>query len=1454
MVSPPGNPALPTQLGGFDIIRRLGAGGMAEVFVAKKQGAEGTYKILVLKRILPAHGASRRFRSMFVEEAQLATRLNHPNIVQVYEFQDYGDEGLLLSMEFVEGPDLGKLMSAAKAKATRIPPWVAAHVTSEAGKGLHYAHERKEGGTPLDIVHRDVSPQNVLLSYEGAVKIADFGIATANLFRDEAGVIKGKFGYMSPEQARGEKVDRRSDIYALGVILHELLTGRPLHGNLTGDSLLEAVRAGVVEPPSTFAREVPPELETLVMRALAKSPEDRFQSARDMSAAISRALFQKQEFLDASAVEATIAQLTTRDETSPGTSQPPSAAGDSMALGAMGSTAFPHLPTVPPPPSHPHEQTGADGPIGKKQLPRLAREVRHVAVVTLRLHGFSTLERWVGQAGVARAADKIRATLDDIAYKRGARFTWEANYSARALVGLMANPTRAAADAAWLALDVHEALAGASEDLVTPVRASIGIVRGVASGERDHFGHLVHHELHELANTLANAVGERAPVGRTWVAGGLYRLLRREFRWGDAPTLELGPSPDDKMPASMRIYALERAFTREERVAELAFAPHDLVGREAEKADLHSAFHLAVSGPGEVVSRVIIGEMGIGKTALVATFLSELPPDAHVLRAECVPARSELPFGIVSEFVREVTGITAEQKLLEVERKIASLLGPLATGERGLLLATCLAELVTGQKMASGDDEDHGYRRKLIFTGVRYLLATIASRQPVVVVIEGIQWGDRAGLELLTKLVKRKEKLPILALFVTRPEERVTAVTSEIVPIELTGLGSDEQIRLVQSRLGVREGVAEVLADLVPRVAGNPFFLLEMVDALLERGTLEIREVKEGQHALVRVERPGERAEPLPSTLEQLIADRLQELPVQEHSVVDWLAVAGGPLGIRDIVELAGFDNQEPLARLFARGLCDKKGDDIDCRHPLTRDVAYLALDPYERGMMHRRLGEHLADTPLAKGLSAAIVARHLARGNSLEAAAVYYLEAGGAARAGFQTRLAVRYYQRALALLPPDDGRRLIAHEALETVFRTLGRRRERRKHLIALRTLARKVGQSKWVALALVRTARLDLDEGFLARGLPNAERAEVVARSAKAAELEVEAQSIQSELLRELGDMQGALSACDRALEVVAVSDVPLRAKAEVLHARGTLLRRSVRVKEAVECYAEAIAAFRRSGARRQEARAKNALGFAMFMLERFEDAIALALSSLSIDLEIGGRFQIAKTLTTIGRSYSRLGDQPRAIAYLKRARDAHERYGDQNYRASTLLASAESLIETGDLDAAHVFTSDAAALNSVTNKTYDYVHERIVRARIARRQGNFAGAVRYAGDARKTAETNALHSFFLYATSVEAVSKLDMGEPTSAVSLATEALQGVETIQGSEWGTAIRARCYEALAGAGSPLTQYARERAVAHIHAISDTIRDPRLQTLFLSRPMIVNVLRGGGGGAHETTG
>ncbi len=1502
---------------------------MAEVFLAKKRGAEGTYKLLVVKRILPAHVTSRRFRSMFVEEAQLATRLNHPNIVQVYEFSDHGDEGLLLSMEYVEGFDLGKLMNAAKQKGARIPPLTAAFIVSEAARGLHYAHERKdEGGMPLAIVHRDVSPQNILLSHEGVVKIADFGIATANLFREETGVLKGKFGYMSPEQARGERVDRRSDIYALGVVFYEMLTLRSPYGKLDDDALLKAVQQCAFEPPSTHVPDLPPEIEALVLRAMARDPADRYQTARDFAGAIARALLAKQELVDNGSVEATLMHLLGRDHRSSAPDALREAQPQTMAAAPLARTA--------------EHGSGGSGDPGTAQRSAARREVRHVAVVTLRLKGVEDLEEAQGPVVGRRSGASIREILDNIAYKRHAVWSWDAapassepgrphaGISARAIVGLLDNPSRAAADAAWLAVDAHEALAGASEDFPVKLHASIGIVRGIATGERDAQGHLVHHALQEPASSLADQVGQGTPFNKTWVAGGVYRLVRRDFRWGDAPSLtRIGLSSGDAA-RQMRLYALERPLTREEQQDELVLAPNDLVGRDAEKADLSAAFHRAVnpgydgearargfelgspalppppfseaeavgmrrtmapptlsapgvmpalpatppmpmisaqatipptsslippdlSARGELHARAVVGEMGIGKTALVKAFTSELPADTRIVEIECSPVQSELPLATVSDLLRTVTGIGPESSIDDASTQLRELLGGSSRSTHAPRIVARLAELVTGKQLEHGDEDAVSYRRDIVLLGVRALLGNLARTSPLVIVIDGLQWADRPSLELLQDLLKRKEARPILVLLVTRPDERVAPFLEGLVRIELRGLSADEQMRLVEARLGVRQGVAAVCRELVPRVAGNPFFLLEMIDALLERGTLEIVErgaeggdsdaapQSRGGMALVRHERAGGGNEPLPSTLEQILGDRLRELPPAEHDIVDWLAVAGGPLVENDLIALARLADDEAVTRLCARGVCERKTGSVDFRYPLARDVAYLALDAPSRVRMHRLLGEHLSTTPLAHGLSAAIVARHLARGEDPGAAAELYIEAANAARNGHQAPLAQRYYQRALTLLPAADSRRMLAHESLEAIYRNLGRRRERRSHLTALRRLARESGQARWAALALVRTARLDLDEGYLVRGLPVAQRACEVTRIAKKPALEVEALTILSEILRELGDIPGAIDAVERALQVASSGGLAARARAEVLRAKGVLLRYGGRVNEAVEAYAEAIAIFRVVGARRAEARVKNALAFAMFVVERFEDAIAVGLSSVSIDLAIGGRFQIAKTLSNIGQAYARLGDTQRGLAYLKRARDAHERYGDQDSRADTLLCTAEILLEAGDIDAAHTLAGDAGALIAVTGSVYDLAHERIVRALLAHSAGDSRVAVANAAEARRLTESQGLVSYHAYATAIEAVARVAAGEVHSGVLLARTALGTVEAVA-SEYGLEVRALTCEAFRRGAPSSARDASERAAAHVRKVRGYVRDPRLAALFLRRPIVERIL------------
>jgi serine/threonine protein kinase/tetratricopeptide (TPR) repeat protein len=1451
MTDPEARPP-PKRLADFEIIRRLGAGGMAEVFLAKKRGAEGTFKLLVLKRILPAYGSSRRFRAMFAEEAQLATRLNHPNIVQVYEFQDYGEEGQLLSMEYVEGPDLRRLMRAAQAKGQRIPPFVAAYVIAEVAKGLHYAHERKdEAGKPIDIVHRDVSPQNILLSFDGGVKIADFGIASANLFREEPGVLKGKTAYMSPEQARGERVTRTTDIYSLGVVFHEILTGRPLHGAAEGQDLLEAVRAGRIEPPSTYLRELPSELEAIVMKALARAPEDRFQTAREVAGAVSRALLQRQELVDSHVLETVLGELVQREHVLVDRAAASESAAEShygLDAAERGSSVAGGTRDV----AEQDEQTGPGGPrAGLRE--RAGREVRHVAVATLRLHGLDALEQAVGAAQAARTLDQLRATLGEVAFRRGARWAWDSSLhalqggapamAARAVIGLMANPARAPIDAVWLAIDVHEVIRGASEDLPVPLSASVGIVRGIATGQRDKAGHLIQHELGEQANYLADLLGDNAPRGVSWVAGGLYRLVRRDFVWGDAPTIKIEDAEERNLPHDMRIYSLLRPHTREEKLEEMAHAPSDLIGRDAELADLHAAYYGVVGSgptPGQVSARVVYGEMGIGKTALLNAFVNELPPDARVLRVECSPALAEVPFATVTEWLRELTGTRADQAIEDARQLVSDALGEFGNDEEAPEIIERIAELVTGRVRQGVDEADVARSRQLIALGLRRFLTRAASEAPLVVALDGLQWVDRPSLELIIEFVKRPEQLPVLVLLLTRADDKVASLVDGLVRLELKGLSADHQLRLLQTRLGVSEGVKQVCSELLPRAAGNPFFLLEMVDALLERGALVIREVEQGQHRLVQLESAA--ALPLPSTLEQLIADRLNELPIEEQAIIDWLAVAGGPLALADMSAKSGGESEEAVTRLCARGLCEQKGDTVDVRHPLTRDVAYRALDRRRRVRMHRGLGERLGQTPLGKGLTAAIVGRHLARGNSRTEAAGFYLEAAEAARSSYQTQLAKRCYRRAIVLLPADDPRLLDAHEALESICRNQGRWRERRAHLSKLRRLARLSGKPSWIATALLRTAQFELDAGRLAKALSSAQRAEQVAAQGESDVLEVQALTLMAEILHEIGDMQGALAAVDRAISAAENMSVPARLRAEVLRLRGTLLRRVGRVHEAVEAQAEAIAVFKQSNARRLEARAKNSLAYALLVLGRFEDGIALALDAIRIDLSIGGRFQIARTLATIGECYASLGDLERGLAYLRRAREAHERYGDRDSRADTLLSMAEILLEANDVPAAETLVGDAGALTAVTGSAYDSVHEKILRALLARLAGDHARAVMFAFDARQAAEAQAYVAFHFYAMAIEAHARVDMGEHHTGILLATTAMGALEALQGSEYGLLTRALCCEAMRRAGSPQAEDMRQRAAAYVHRLLSYVRDPVFRGLFSRRAVVRSIL------------
>ncbi len=282
------SPATPEHFGRYVLTRRIGAGGMAEVFHARSEGSRGVGKELVIKRIQPEHTADPEFVEMFVDEARVALRLQHDSVVQVFDFGEI-DGRFFIAMEHIDGLSVIQLARELAGQGRLMPTGCALYIAHRVASGLEYCHTlRGEDDRPLDLVHRDICPANVLLSRRGDVKITDFGIARSAIrtFSTQGPTPKGHVAYMSPEQARGEEVGPTSDLFSLGVMLHELLTGRRLFRHPTGSGTLRRVLQGEILPPSALNAELTPEIDALVMGLLQRDPAQRTQSAAALLAAL----------------------------------------------------------------------------------------------------------------------------------------------------------------------------------------------------------------------------------------------------------------------------------------------------------------------------------------------------------------------------------------------------------------------------------------------------------------------------------------------------------------------------------------------------------------------------------------------------------------------------------------------------------------------------------------------------------------------------------------------------------------------------------------------------------------------------------------------------------------------------------------------------------------------------------------------------------------------------------------------------------------------------------------------------------------------------------------------------------------------------------------------------------------------------------------------------------------
>ncbi len=364
----------PQQFGKYMLTERIGAGGMAEIFRATAFGVEGFTKEICIKRILPTLTSDETFVKMFIDEAKIAVSLHHANVVQVFDLGRIG-EHYFIAMELVQGRDLLRIINQCRRNKRRLPVHIALYILSQVCKGLDYAHRVKSEGRKMGIIHRDVSPSNILVSWEGEVKVADFGIAKATHreHKTVTGTMKGKYGYMSPEQVRGDRIDHRSDIFAAGILLYESLVSQRLFKGPTDLQTLEMVReAKVPVLPSAINKKVPPEVDELVMKALSLHPEDRFQTAGEMHDALADRLFETGKRVDSKALSEFMKPLFEEEIEKE----------EARAKERKKLTPPPSITTndLTPPLVLPNPSTRPDIPMGATPLPRQRRSALFVAV------------------------------------------------------------------------------------------------------------------------------------------------------------------------------------------------------------------------------------------------------------------------------------------------------------------------------------------------------------------------------------------------------------------------------------------------------------------------------------------------------------------------------------------------------------------------------------------------------------------------------------------------------------------------------------------------------------------------------------------------------------------------------------------------------------------------------------------------------------------------------------------------------------------------------------------------------------------------------------------------------------------------------------------------------------------------------------------------------------------
>jgi eukaryotic-like serine/threonine-protein kinase len=913
--------------GRYRLLDRLGQGGMAEVFKAKSYGVEGFEKILVVKRILPELARSKRFSDLFVYEAKLAVRLSHANIVQVFDLgmvEQTGGPTYFIAMEYVAGLDLATLLARCRDLKLSLPPGMCVYIAAEVAKGLDHAHRRRdEQMQALGIVHRDVSPQNILLSWEGEVKVTDFGIAKARDSLDEegdarAGLLHGKYPYMSPEQARGDGVDARSDIFSLGTVLYEMLTGTNPFRGATAFETLRRVRLGEYPPVELLREDLPKGLGALLEKALFLAPDARYTDAGRMYESLLAFLYASGDRFGANDLATFVARF--REKLS---ARPPSIRPDAV-VDEGPAVVQDHTPVEIPTP-------GQFSPAGPTERPSLFPLHARSSELGERREVTALLVLLGGAAGDSVCAER-RERVRDIVTRYGGYFVEDEAVHVSALFGLGeadGRDTETAVRCALVALR-RMGMSGGPASVDGPAdhgpSAGVHAARVIVTPEGDP----QHDE--RLSALLATAREMAMMRDRTCgVSISAARNVRGLFLFEAATN---GKKPPPTVPGLL----VSDFKTPGEGLGRF-------VGRKQHLKRVGEIFSLATRRQVHIIT--LRGEQGIGKTRLLYEIDRRLRKGEYKVAfylAPCPPSGGTIPLSGLTAMLQVLCGIKegdSEERILEVEPRLRAL------GLRDEEVAAVLFQLGASGKMGSSVAALRG--------AVARMIVSLSSDQLHVFAWDNAHALDPQTLDIIETAIQRVGNVRAVFFFAMRDgAEHPLEKHPHHHCLELADLDETECRDLVAHRAAALIPPPELVEFCRARAKGHPLFIEELLKELIDSGGLTV-----ANGAVVELRTDGDLSVPRP--LRALMASRAARLPPDERRALQAAAILGEPVDLATLAQMLG----EPLAKVektavslegreFVRRTSTSS---IAFSSPLLGEVIVDALPAEARREMHAAAG-----------------------------------------------------------------------------------------------------------------------------------------------------------------------------------------------------------------------------------------------------------------------------------------------------------------------------------------------------------------------------------------------------------------------------------------------------------------------------------------------------------------